>query len=112
MGSADVFDAGVRKEVFLRERHDRQTLVIGLLVLLLISVFLISLMIGRYFISLREVLLTLKATFFDKVNAPENLVMLQTVLFQVRLPRIGERTDWLGGIGHSASGPDAGGSQL
>lgn len=88
MESAYIANAGARKEVVVHKRRDRQSMIVGLLVLLLVSIFLISLMIGRYFISLREVLLTFKATFFAKTNAPENLATLQTVLFQVRLPRI------------------------
>jgi iron complex transport system permease protein len=67
---------------------ERHALILGMLWLLLAGALVISLMLGRYAISLRDLCLTLQATLGGRAGAPANLSTLQTVLFQVRLPRI------------------------
>jgi iron complex transport system permease protein len=82
----------VRTKITAAKRASRYkghySVTITVLFILLAGAGVVSLMLGRYYIPWRDMLLTVWATLGGKIGAPANFGTLQTVLFQVRLPRI------------------------
>lgn len=69
-----------------KEIAKKEYLIIGLLFLFLFFTILASVMLGRYFISIQDII----QTFLAKVKGviPDYLKQYDTIIFQVRLPRI------------------------
>jgi len=77
----------VEKQVEKKEKlRINKTWFIGLMLVLMIMVIMLSLTAGRYEISLNELLSTIM--FKLKGEVPDSLRQVETILFQVRLPRV------------------------
>jgi iron complex transport system permease protein len=88
MESIQSVKTGVAVKAAKNQSKEEQSLTVGILILILAGAVAVSLMMGRYFISFGDLLNVLKVTFLGKDATAANLATLQTVLFQVRLPRI------------------------